>query len=385
MIALLLILPTVAFVPIYFFIFPALLMLKRNIDSNYYRFGEHEKLIINRNLLIIALIVLCTALNKWLHWYNELEGVDLVPRTLAMFVAFFIAKNLTKKDYELIVLFIVIECLIVCFQYFVGINSFYDEYSHFNDALNRNPDLLYSRRPLGMSENSSTVAYKFFIAYIILDYFKLKGLIYNSFRLILIFGIFFTFNRTVFLAAFVYIFYSIIKLYSPVIDQLLRSIINVKYIKYVILAFFGFVGLIFFYNLYFDIIFAQVTRGNGFDLSGRGGIWRDFSIFINDHFYFGNGSVKVYVPYRGKEAHAHNSFLQIIATDGILIFSVYMYMVISNLKKSNFIYIILILVYLRNKKKRMKLLLKHNIAKTLLKKSKLQMILLLKLKVKKLW
>jgi O-antigen ligase len=347
MFALLLILPTIAFVPIYFFIFPAIyIVLKKSYERDFSYLPKWSSKI-NINLLIIIAIVIASTVNKWAHWSDDLTVLEILPYTIATLVTYFLAKHLNARDMKIIVWLIVAECLVVMVQYFLGVNTFFSSLDHFNENIVKNPDLLYNRRPLGLSENSSVIAYKLFLAYLILDYLKLKNIIFTVVRFILIIGIFFTFNRTVFLVCFIYIAISLIKIYGPIIENLLNQKIAVKQIKYVVLAIGGVMVLILIVAFSLEDIYAQLTRGrsDGVDLSGRDKIWLDFVNFISENFFFGNGSVKYYAPYSSKLIHAHNSYLQTIATNGIFIFLLYLLLVIRNLNHRNIIFTLLILFY----------------------------------------
>ena len=297
--------------------------------------------------MIIILIVLATVINKLLHWSDELTISQILPYTLAMVLTYFLSSQLNKKDLKLIVWFILIETIVVCFQYFIGINTFFSSLDSFNETLLNNPNLMYNKRPLGLSENSSIIAYKLLIAYLILDYLKLKNTTYTIVRGILILGIFFTFNRTTFLVFIIYTLLSLIKIYGPVINNLLDHKINLKQLKYLIIGSVSVIIVTTIIFFYFGDIYSQLTRGKseGVSLSGRDSIWKGFIDFIYENPFFGNGSEKYYFQHNNKLTHAHNSFLEIIATHGIFIFLIYLYLVLRNINYLNVVFIILLIIY----------------------------------------
>ena len=93
--------------------------------------------------------------------------------------------------------------------------------------------------------------------------------------------------------------------------------------------------------MFFEQIVNQFTRGTKeINLSGRDEIWLKFINFISSHFWFGNGSNKVYVDYYTHPIHAHNSFLQILANNGIIIFLMFLLLIFTNLHSKNRIYIV---------------------------------------------
>tara|TARA_B100000508_G_scaffold141079_1_gene146055 strand:+ start:26546 stop:27721 length:1176 start_codon:yes stop_codon:yes gene_type:complete len=346
MLALLILLPTFAFVPIYFFVLPVLYIVLRNkIERTEPVLGLNYKAI-DKNFLIVLLIIVLSFLNKLYHYFDELPVYSLIPYTSAVILTYFISKNLSKKDLVVIVYIIAIEAVIVIVQFGIGVNSFYPSIK--NEVVSPElADLMYYRKPFGLSYNSSIIAYKLFVAYLIMDYLKLKGQFYLIIRLVLIISIYFVFNRTVFLVMIVYFGLSMIRLYGPVIEQLLSYRLYRFQVKYVLLGLVVLVGLTAFILIYQDVLMNQLTKGKGkvVELSGREHIWSEFIEFIKVNWGFGNGSVKYYVDHLDSLAHAHNSYLQVISTNGIFISILYFWLIIRNLNKKNLPFIIVILVY----------------------------------------
>lgn len=347
MFAFLLILPTLAFVPIHFFIFPAIYIIAKKSIIGDYSYLPREPFNLNFNFLLILLIISASAVNKLFHWWDELAFTQILPYTIAMILTYFLSSQLNRRDLQILVWFIIIEAIVVCVQYFIGINTFFSSLDHFNENILKNPDLMYNRRPLGLSANSSVIAYKLLIAYIILDYLRLKNLTFKVLRVVLILGIVFTFNRTVFLVFIIYVIFTLIKVYGPIINNLLDQKIKIKHVKYLIFGIVSLVVLTVLFTFYSQDIYAQLTRGRsgGVDLSGRDSIWKGFVDFISENLFFGNGSEKFYVSHSGKLTHAHNSFLEVIATHGVLIFFMYLYLIFRNINHSNLVFVLLIIVY----------------------------------------
>jgi hypothetical protein len=347
MVALTLLLPTLAFMPIWLFAIPAALLVIRGIMDKGLSYFYIDLSKINKNFILILFIILVTGINRVFHYYGEITWANFLPYTVAMPIAYYIAKHIRKKDFKLLVFFILIEALVVFVQYFSGVNTFFSGIENINQTLEGKADLLYYRRPFGLSMNSSVVAYKLLLAYLIVDYLKLKNLFYLAVRVILLCAIFFTFNRTVFLVLLIYFAFSIIRTYGSVIEQLLQRRIFKYQIKYVLYAFLGVAAMLLIFFLYKDSIVNQVTRGrnDSVDLSGRDHIWAGFIEFIEANPLWGNGGEKYAVLHGESMAHGHNSFLQIAATHGLIIASLFVFMILRNLKGNNLIFILVILTY----------------------------------------
>src|SRR5690606_15097111 len=88
---------------------------------------------------------------------------------------------------------------------------------------------------------------------------------------------------------------------------------------------------------------GQLTRNrSGLDISGRDHIWAFYVQFISDNILFGNGGYKIY--FQGK-MHAHNSYLQLLATNGMVIFLLYLTLILKNIGRQNLFVVITLMVY----------------------------------------
>jgi len=89
-------------------------------------------------------------------------------------------------------------------------------------------------------------------------------------------------------------------------------------------------------------LISQLTRNTGkIELTGREYLWADFYLFIQDHLVYGNNSVKLWLD----GYHAHNSYIEVIATNGIFISLLYFVLIYRNIRKSNWVYVIPIMVF----------------------------------------
>jgi hypothetical protein len=98
-------------------------------------------------------------------------------------------------------------------------------------------------------------------------------------------------------------------------------------------------------SFYLEVL-RQFTRGtDAIDLSGRDEIWLQFNSFISNNILFGNHSMKLYFDHHGTQAQAHNSFIMALATHGIIIFIIYFIMLVYNLSKFNYKYVLTICLF----------------------------------------
>ena len=252
---------------------------------------------------------------------------------------------------------IVIEILVGWTEYFLGMNSFYKSLPGTFNFINY--DSFYHTRVFGLSVNSSFLAQKSIVGFLSILFLNLKFkniekvLLYTLF----ISGIVITFGRTsIVVFLFALVISIIIFTFYLLSKKLEVSPINklIGYSTYVTMA-----GLI----LTFDFWKQQFTRldmiprfvdaeGNGLgfinglglggiDMSGRKEMWANSINFISENLWFGNGSERFLL----NNNHVLSSFFEAISTHGIVIFTLLVLLIIINLRRSNFLFIGLILLY----------------------------------------
>ena len=342
MIGFLLYLLTIDSVPHYLYIVPFLYLLyikKNNIVSQILS----KK--IDRNYLIILIIIILGFTNTFIGYYFSNIGNKLIiPYTTGMLFAYFIAKNLSKKDFKVLIILTLIEVVIAIIEYIIGVNTFFTcnpFYEHFNSE----NKLLYFSRPLGLSSNSSFLALKILISILLTERFGL----FKRFRWIvyvLFFsGIVLTFSRTVIISVSIFYFLFFATIFFK--DFFLHPLHKMKYFyNYLIIVFIvSFFGIFFLIN--FSNVEDQMTRDGKPILSGREIIWPQFKNFIETHPVFGNHSKKLLVNYHENKqvAHAHNSYLETLASQGIIIFIFFLLLILLNLSVENFIFVFTLLIY----------------------------------------
>ena len=334
MMAFLIYLPTLAFMP------HALYFLA--IAYSFFRHWKMRREPLTQSLMsscqmdfgIIGLIVAFSAVNYFTGYGVEGLADGKIPSFFLIPFTMFIALHIDKRDLQILVFLIFIESLFVFAEYLMGVSTFFSSLQRFREI--GSDDLFYYNKPLGLSYNSSIVASKLFIAFLLLDLTGTRFIFKLFFQFVFLMAIFLTFNRTVFLSIGFYI----------ALKHLWRFLHGryslVKWDAYLLLLFTGLLLVSFLTIQYWDDILLQLTRKTGFiELSGRDRIWKHYINFIGDNTLLGNHSLKYYFgPY-----HGHNSFIQLMATHGLIIAALYIYLILRNVRGKNAILIMATLSY----------------------------------------
>jgi len=286
------------------------------------------------NLGVVALIVFLSLCN--FLFGRNIDSIlnGQIPSFLLLPLTILIALELRKSDFKVIVILIFIECLSVFAEYYLGVTTFFSSHEEFR--VFDGSELFYFKRTLGLSDNSSIVAAKIFLGFLILEFIKVGHVRKWFFQGIFLIGIFLTFNRSVFVALAAFI------LLKGILNFITAKFTFLKWNMYVSIIISGAFAIGLFTLMNWDFIVGQLTRNTGtIELTGRDKIWEHYAIYIKDHFLLGNNSLKYFFGLY----HAHNSFLQLIATNGILIALLYFYLIIRNITQRNIVYIIAIMTY----------------------------------------
>ena len=335
MLGLLIFIPTLVYVPHY-----AYLMCIPYLIWHYYSNRENKllknHLLSNKiDLLIIGAIIFYGLLNNLLHYSIAPAGfMSKIPFYVLIVLVFFIAKNLKKTDLRILIYLTIFEVGVAFCEMLFGVNTFFSSLEVYNKI--EDFSQLYYIRPLGLSLNSSIIALKILIATLLTNKVNFNSKTKLGAQLILAFGTIITFNRTVIICVISYYLFQII-------TQLIKTKLTPKKgINFIIILLFAGIGLFTFLTLKSETLWLQFTRGTGqLEFTGRDLIWENYKLFISENPLFGNGSYKL----RIENKHAHNSFLQVIATHGFLFLIGYIILIYKNLRISNLLPILLILVY----------------------------------------
>jgi len=335
-------LPTLAFVPHEAFALTFLFVLIRYQKDIIALFADFAK--IKRSFILLSAIAVLSIINFFVGYFFFETELDF-PYPVLILATYIIAMVINRKDLEVIFWLSVFEGFVVIAEFASGTNSFIPEYARMGSI---DTDLLYFSRPMGLSYNSSIVAYKLLIAILIAEHLKRTGWMYRLAQVVLFTGIVLTFSRTIIVVLLIYFALSYATRYIAGISELLQLKIKIKNFLFLFI-FTGFLAAgIYLAVVNMGTISNQFTRGRGnIEFSGREMIWPQFIGFIQEHPFAGNHSVKFYADYHGvpDAAHAHNSFLQILADQGIFIFALYMLFIAMNINKRNIFIVIAFIIY----------------------------------------
>lgn len=344
MIGFFLFLLSIDLLPHYFFVLLILLVIYKNRHEIFY--GK-----INKKDIVIVSLILCITLLSCINSLVHIKKLDslfnLFPYTSLMLGSFVIGKYIPQKDIKILIILVTFEATIGIFEFLMGINTIliWKEYFVNYKLENYGAGLFYFNTAFGISENSSSLAEKILMSILLIHYFKLfdkKRLIFLF--PILILGLVFSFQRTSILVLVIfYVLVGISKLWKFISAKRIALKLNLK-LQIIIFFLIG-ISIISVYKS--KDIYNQFARGNEkIELSGREIIWPQFTNFIKENLWFGYYSQKFRIKYTEKStAQAHNSFLQVLANHGVIIFMFFIVLIVFSIKSYNWIYITALLIY----------------------------------------
>jgi hypothetical protein len=288
------------------------------------------------DVIFLCLIMAASSLNYIYGMGAAPDGsVDRSPYFVAYIATYLIARVVTRTDLRVAVYLIAMEALFVYLEFALRVNTiftFNPEYRHLSIAA------LYFTRPFGLSDASSVIGYKLFMALLLLDFTEISGRKRHLLQFILLPAFILVFNRTALVA---YVIYLACRWF---IDRIQHG----PKLRDIAVGLIGGSALYYTYARVSDIIWSQFNRGKGsLDLSYRDVIWSNFLDFYQKVPLLGNGSSKyyAYLPDYGTFEHAHNSYLELLVSNGIVISAIYLIWFILRTKRDRIIYILPILIY----------------------------------------
>lgn len=335
MLGFLIYLPTLVYMPHFLFLLAFVWIMYRHpemLSRSYFK-SKWEDSGVGRSLLWIIFFIVLSLVNMLLHADSISSIRQAIPYTVLMIPTIFLAFALKKRDAVVILCFISLEVLVGIVEYTMGVSTFIKSHVMYMEF--PSDALMYYSRVLGLSDNSSVLANKVFIGFLLLRLFPLQKYLRRVFIGVLLIGLLITFNRSVFVALLSFLF---LLYFEPLWNNYRRkgAASRFSYLPGMVL---GFSLLL---AAFWDNLVSQFTRNRGtIELSGRDKIWAGFGEFIQDHFWFGNGSFK----YSWEGFHAHNSFLQILSNHGIVLSILLVFIVLYNTRKSNLVVVLPMLLY----------------------------------------
>ncbi|MFK8038840.1 MAG: hypothetical protein AB8B74_11155 [Crocinitomicaceae bacterium] len=361
LLALLVYLPTCIFIPLnlYFVVFGIVIYLNFDFLRNYFSNLIRLKLI-DKNFTYILLFSLVAFLLRLIDIESWHSTKDIYSFAYLFPLTYLIAKTLKGREdiFKYLIYFFIIEMLMSVVEYSMGINTVFSSSRRYR--VFEQYDLLYFTRTFGLSPNSSGLSFKYIFGLILLgivDFSKTKKIIIET---IFIIGSILTFGR---IALIVLLVFLLLRLFD---ELFLRK--KVQIIRYLPLTL-----LILFFTVNPNWSVKQFTRGNTIvqngrindldmleddklsdlekleltrmlgldkiDMSGRNEIWNTFLTYSAKNIHFGNKGKKMLF---GK-FHAHNSFIELLASVGIYLFVFMIFIFARNVTHNNYVFILTIL------------------------------------------
>lgn len=332
-------LPTLIYVPHAVFLFAIVFAIvrKRNIK---------RKHLFNSLSLTILVITLLSAINFAFHLDANKASFELIPYALLMVGSYIIAIRLTNNDLRIIIYLILLETIIAFAEFILGVKTFFPG-SEIDNTI-KDSALLYFRSVYGLSDNSSSFAIKILLAYLLIHYLEWEGVKANLIKIIFLVGLVISFNRTSIVA--VVIFHALQYggfLWKSWQQLFIQFRISKRLASFLILGFLLIITIVYLIWVNYDMVFEQLTRRTQhFEITGRDVVWSKYLEFISSNILFGNGSHKYFVEYLdGGQYHAHNSYLQVLASNGLIIFTFYISMILLRIRRNNLVFVVPLLIY----------------------------------------
>lgn len=390
--ALLLLIPTYVGARVeYFLLFVAAVLIgeRKTLIAKTKQFLAGEATRRERNIIVgVILLMLFAGLNKLFNSQDVLCLKDYYS-PFYLFPFLLITSGLSYSRYLFlgIVLFVAGESVVGLMEYVSGDRSFLldlRDYSTITDY-----SLLYNSRVFGLSYNSSILGYKILIALILIDYIRLKAWQEWSLRLLLVIGLIISFSRIAILVLLIYWLMRLITINRKVITEQLFKKATVQFYGLMIVLAILFGNTLLYQSSRGGHTAESVTQADDIEhaavgcaeehaipmkkaeldpakqgwgdklmlqaesvqTSGRKLIWLNYINYIEQNLLFGNGSdklmLRVWIESTGKFKlmHAHNSFLMLISSYGILIGGLFLLFYLYFWKKINWIPVIAIVIY----------------------------------------
>lgn len=305
-----------------------------------------KKLKFDINILIITLIIILSFINQIVNFNNAIiynkNIFSIYPYYFFILISFYLSKSINETTKRFLIYLVSIETVVAIFEFILHVPTFFPNFvSSELPSSYGYKGLLYYSRVFGLSNNSSELSFKIFATLLLLDTIEIKRYVKQLLYFILFVGIYITFNRSVILS--LVLFYFIKKF--PFILRFLGSKIKRFPKRYLLYSIITIIILAFILYYSSNIIF-QFTRGISLKLDTfkRHEVYKYFYDFILSNPIMGNGSYKLFYFFQNKLFHAHNSFIQIFATNGFIIAFLYIFLILKNTNRYNLNYVLAFIV-----------------------------------------
>jgi O-antigen ligase len=291
------------------------------------------------DLTFITLIITLSLINFTIGNLTIPDGQQArSPYFIAYIGVFLLANLLNKKDLQCIAILIALESLTIFIEAYLGVNTLFTNHPEFRSGLDFS--MLYFARPFALTDGINDFGAKLLAAIIITDYLVTKSRLQKVLRTTLLLALIINFSRTTLFAVAIHYmllitFNTNARVKLKIITALLGSIIVVMFS----------VGM----DNFIDFIANQINRGktDGVDMSYRDVIWGTSLDFIEKNPLFGNGSSRFHVWLSDYQAweHAHNSYLHLLSSNGLIIAGLMLYWIGININRKNILPITPILIF----------------------------------------
>lgn len=377
----------------YLALIPLILYQKRNTLKDQFQ-DFREKPFIKKHLVsvwLIGLIILVGLILKALRGATVCSLRDYYSAFMLLPFLFLIAKDFfNETTKKIIVGFVLVEIFVAVFEFLTAQRTLF-----FHEEITSvfSYDSLYKSRVYGFASNSPIFALRIFIAFTFVFQIQFKAFIKALIYSILIVGVLISFNRTIILICFLLIFLGFLRSLFPVITKGFKQLKSSEFIQFSSLL------VVLLVSIQIPYLKNSFTKGESsektevpdtwkikeahlscvdqhslemkdipdlnlpiwmtsyvsessenLNSSGRTIIWLNYMSFIFEHPLIGNGTHKISLRILNKNneneyIHAHNSFLQYAATNGLLMLFLMLLLLFLKWNWRNSILIFCIIIY----------------------------------------
>lgn len=340
---------------------------------------------------LIIIIVLASLVNKFVNGDEILCLRDYYSSFYLFPLLILVSKYFGKTEiFKFLIILTAIEIGVGCIEYLTASRSFLLDIGELNPITDKS--LLYNSRCYGLSMSSSIFAYKVLVGALLLEFTRFNKALSWLLRIMILIGVLLSFSRAVVVVLVLFwtcrVLYGLFKGYkNRAVFRTVPFQFNVLMVVLIVVLNSGLRNQLSRGEHQAETVFGEETaikkleptscaelhaieyeqgkadpklqgwgeklmmRTEGVQTSGRKLIWVNYLNFIEDNLMFGKGSDKVMLRSwqndikHYKLIHAHNSFLMLLAANGLLITILYLLFYLFNFKSRNFLAILSIILY----------------------------------------
>lgn len=297
-----------------------------------------QTIVWRREYALVVLFVLSAYANIYFHVerFDVSQHFSSLAVPLVLWMALF-APQIHSRSWIVFIFLCCVEVLIGVYEFQAGqVALFQSQVDMARQDMSYDSSYLYDLRVFGLSANSSLLAEKIFLCSLLLVYLADRIKFRSMLWIIILVGLVVSFNRTAIIATF--LFFSLLLLSGRLSFSKLLAVCA--------LLGFGFAVLV----ANFDVVMQQFGRGSAslsYSEMSRFYFWQQAWAHLVDHPFLGNGSLtyRIYAPAVGSHQHAHNSFVMIFATHGLIIPLFLLGFILVRIGKTDWRFMLAILIF----------------------------------------